>query len=225
MARSRRQVPGRLGRPGRLGQPGRWWRITGRRRRPGTGRSRALLAEDVVYEVPQTRERVTGREAYPVQRGGLPRRLAPGGAAGLRTAAVSMIEFPRGHQPVRAVLLHLDEDGRIVRITDFWPDPYEPPAGAPGRCARPGTGRQPPAGTDQPRGQCPPGRRGSGPGSGSAAGWSRGHPGPGRRPRSFRLARGTITDVVFRRHLVPAAGHAGAFEDRLADRRRPLPED
>jgi hypothetical protein len=22
-----------------------------------------------------------------------------------------------------------DEDGRIVRITDFWPDPYEPPAG------------------------------------------------------------------------------------------------
>ena len=36
---------------------------------------------------------------------------------------------------------------------------------------------------------------------------------------TFRLARGTITDVVFRRHPVPAAGPAGAA--RLA-RREPL---
>ena len=42
----------------------------------------------------------------------------------------------------------LDENGRIVRITDFWPDPYEPPAG------RVAAGTEP-AGTE-PAGNGPP---------------------------------------------------------------------
>jgi len=45
-------------------------------------------------------------------------------------AAVSMIEYSEGDTSQFGLcFFDLDEDGRIVRITDFWPDPYEPPAG------------------------------------------------------------------------------------------------
>jgi ketosteroid isomerase-like protein len=57
-----------------------------------------LLAEDVVYEGPQTRERVRGRDAY------------------LRFNAEG---FPGGWH------LHVQ---RIARIIDFWPTRYELPA-------------------------------------------------------------------------------------------------
>jgi hypothetical protein len=45
-------------------------------------------------------------------------------------AAVSMIEFSEGETSQPGLcFFDLDEAGRIVRITDFWPDPYEPQAG------------------------------------------------------------------------------------------------
>jgi hypothetical protein len=45
-------------------------------------------------------------------------------------AAVSMIEFSEGGTSQSGLcFFDLGEDGRIVRITDFWPDPYEPPPG------------------------------------------------------------------------------------------------
>ncbi|HEY8044315.1 MAG TPA: nuclear transport factor 2 family protein [Streptosporangiaceae bacterium] len=92
-----------------------------------------LLAENVVYQVPQTRERVSGREAYV-------RFNAEGFPGGWHIAvqrivsqgrtAVSMIEFSEGGASQTGLcFFDLDEDGRIVRIADFWPDPYEPPAG------------------------------------------------------------------------------------------------
>jgi hypothetical protein len=47
-------------------------------------------------------------------------------------AGVSMIEFSdAGASQYGLCFFDLDEAGRIVRITDFWPDPYEPPAGRP----------------------------------------------------------------------------------------------
>jgi ketosteroid isomerase-like protein len=93
----------------------------------------AVLAEDVVYEVPQTRERVSGREAYVrFNAEGFPGdwHLAVQRIVSQARTAVSMIEFSEGGASQAGLcFFDLDEDGRIVRITDFWPDPYEPPAG------------------------------------------------------------------------------------------------
>jgi hypothetical protein len=93
----------------------------------------ALLADDVVYEAPQTRERVSGRDAYVrFNAEGFPGdwHLTVQRIVSQDRAAVSMIEFSgaEASQP-GLCFFDLDEAGRIVRITDFWPDPYEPPAG------------------------------------------------------------------------------------------------
>jgi hypothetical protein len=93
----------------------------------------ALLADDVVYEAPQTRERVSGRDAYVrFNAEGFPGdwHLAVQRIVSQDHAAMSMIEFSEGEtSQLGLCFFDLDEGGRIVRITDFWPDPYEPPAG------------------------------------------------------------------------------------------------
>ncbi|WP_338896940.1 nuclear transport factor 2 family protein [Streptomyces sp. TG1A-60] len=99
------------------------------------------LAADVVYELPQTRERIRGRERYVefnreypgdwharieriVTEPGLPGRpRVPG-------QAVSRVHVTVGLEEMYAISFFTgDEEGRITGITDFWPEPYEPPAG------------------------------------------------------------------------------------------------
>ena len=93
----------------------------------------SLLDEQVVYEAPQSRERVRGREAYV--------RFNTEGFPGewhlrvLRIVsedrnAVSWIEFSRPDQAPETGLCFfvLSDDGLITGITDFWPEPYEVPA-------------------------------------------------------------------------------------------------
>ena len=91
----------------------------------------ALVADDVVYRGPQTREQVRGREAYlrfnmegfdydwhvTVQR-----------IVGEGQHAASWTDFTgrEGTQP-GLCFFDLDDDGLITTITDFWPDPYELP--------------------------------------------------------------------------------------------------
>ncbi|QYX78438.1 nuclear transport factor 2 family protein [Streptomyces akebiae] len=93
------------------------------------------LAEDVVYELPQTRERIRGRERYVEFN-----REYPGdwharverivAEPGQREQAVSRTHVTVGSEEMYAITFFTgDEDGRIVAITDFWPEPYEPPAG------------------------------------------------------------------------------------------------
>ncbi|MEV4140963.1 nuclear transport factor 2 family protein [Dactylosporangium sp. NPDC049742] len=92
-----------------------------------------LLAEEVVYELPQTRERIRGRDAF-VQFNreypgdwhlGVRRVLADGRQAALwldvRVGADEILDA--------CVWLEAAEDGLIARITDYWPEPYDPPAG------------------------------------------------------------------------------------------------
>ena len=91
-----------------------------------------LLAEDVVYEGPQTRERVRGRDAYlRFNAEGFPGgwHLHVQRIVGEGQHAASWIEFtgPEGAQP-GLCFFELAGDGRIARITDFWPDPYDLPA-------------------------------------------------------------------------------------------------
>ena len=92
-----------------------------------------LVAEDVVYEGPQTRERVRGRDDYVrFNVEGFPGdwRLEVIQIVGEGLHASSWIEFTNADGSIQPGLcfFELREDGRIVRITDFWPDPYELPA-------------------------------------------------------------------------------------------------
>jgi SnoaL-like domain len=91
-----------------------------------------LLAEDVVYEGPQTRERVRGRDAYlRFNAEGFPGdwHLEVQRIVGEGQHAASWIEMSEGgeHYP-GLCFFDLDSGGRVSRITDFWPTPYELPA-------------------------------------------------------------------------------------------------
>jgi SnoaL-like domain len=89
----------------------------------------ATLHEQVLYEVPQTRERVRGREAYLDFNLTFPgdwrlevRRII---TDDLRGAAE--VTFHVNGQPMTALVFFEFTDGLIARITDDWPESYEPP--------------------------------------------------------------------------------------------------
>lgn len=93
-----------------------------------------LLAEHVVYEGPQTRERVRGREPYiRFNVEGFPGDwyMVIVRIVGEDKHAASWIAFTNadGSEQPGLCFFELDEDGKIARITDFWPDPYELPEG------------------------------------------------------------------------------------------------
>ncbi len=92
-----------------------------------------LVCPDVVYELPQSRERITGRAdyvrfnaEYPAERWVVePVRIVGGDGH-----AASWIRFLAGGEEQTGVcFFDLDEAGLIARITDFWPEPFEPPPG------------------------------------------------------------------------------------------------
>ncbi|MGC5021879.1 nuclear transport factor 2 family protein [Micromonospora sp. DT47] len=92
----------------------------------------ALLTEEVVYELPQTRERIHGRADYLRFNREYPGdwHLAVVRVVGSGAAAASWTSFTVDGEPTPATtFFQLDEAGSIVRITEFWPEPYEPPAG------------------------------------------------------------------------------------------------
>ncbi|MGC4980332.1 nuclear transport factor 2 family protein [Streptomyces sp. DT193] len=91
-----------------------------------------LLAEDVVYTLPQTRERISGRERYVEFNREYPgdwhvqieRVMAEAGQA------VTWTHVTVGLEEMHAITFFTaDASGRISAVTDFWPEPYEPPAG------------------------------------------------------------------------------------------------
>jgi ketosteroid isomerase-like protein len=91
-----------------------------------------LLADDVVYEGPQTRERVRGAPNYVrFNVEGFPGdwHLRVVRVVGEGQHAASWIEFTTadGASQPGLCFFDLSDDGKIVRITDFWPDPYELP--------------------------------------------------------------------------------------------------
>ncbi len=92
----------------------------------------ALLAPDVVYEVSQTHERVTGREAYLRFNREFPgdwhlqtRRVVADSGGG-----ASWLDFTVGEETMTGIsFFTFDEAGLIVSVDDFWPEPYDPPTG------------------------------------------------------------------------------------------------
>ncbi|MEU1347951.1 nuclear transport factor 2 family protein [Streptomyces sp. NPDC005786] len=92
------------------------------------------LADDVLYDLPQTRERIRGKERYMAFNREYPgdwrvrvERIVADRDG--RQVAVRTL-FTDGGQESHAVhFFTFDARGRISGITDFWPEPYEPPAG------------------------------------------------------------------------------------------------
>ena len=94
----------------------------------------ATLADDVLYDLPQTRERIRGKERYLAFNREYPgdwrvrveRIVADGGG---RQAAVRTLFTDGGRESHAVHFFTFDAQARINGITDFWPEPYEPPAG------------------------------------------------------------------------------------------------
>ena|SRR5215813_2588998 len=91
-----------------------------------------LLADDVTYEMPQTRERIRGKQRYLQFNREYPGdwHIAVQRVTGAAERAVSWVVSTVGTETeVGISFFEFDGDGRITHVTDFWPQPYEPPPG------------------------------------------------------------------------------------------------
>jgi ketosteroid isomerase-like protein len=91
-----------------------------------------LLAEDVIYEGPQTRERVRGATNYVrfnVEGFPGPWHLDVVQIVGENGHAASWVDFTNADGSTQPGLcfFELNDEGKISHISDFWPDPYELP--------------------------------------------------------------------------------------------------
>ncbi len=105
-----------------------YWRLMGTN---DFGSLASVLAADFVLEWPQSRERVRGAERYAQLNTDYPshgpwrfsvRQLVSAGSE-----AVSDVEVTDGVVLARAISFFTIEAGRISRIVEFWPEPYEAP--------------------------------------------------------------------------------------------------
>ena len=92
----------------------------------------ATMQPDVVYEVPQTRERIRGRDRYLQFNREFPGdwHLSPAVTVADDDHAVVVFRWRVGDaEEQEAIVVFGFRDGLIATVTDFWPDPYEPPPG------------------------------------------------------------------------------------------------
>jgi ketosteroid isomerase-like protein len=92
----------------------------------------ATMQPDVVYEVPQTRERIRGRDRYLQFNREFPGEwhLSPAVTVADDDHAVVVFRWRLGDADEQeAIVVFGFRDGLIATVTDFWPDPYEPPPG------------------------------------------------------------------------------------------------
>lgn len=104
----------------------RYWQTTNARDWEAFGKT---LHADVVYEIPQTRERVRGRagfvDFYQTYPGDWTLELAR--LVADQNQAVSLTAFRANGQEQTEITIFEFKDGLISRIIDYWPEPYEPP--------------------------------------------------------------------------------------------------
>lgn len=92
------------------------------------------LAEDVLFDLPQTRERIRGKARfvqfnceYPGDWHIRVHRLIVDEKSGqVVTWSHATVGF---EQKYAITFFTADAEGRIATITEFWPEPYEPPPG------------------------------------------------------------------------------------------------
>jgi len=90
-----------------------------------------LLDPNVVYEIPQTRERIRGRERYVTfnaEYGG-DWHIEPQVVLGDDHNGSLLFRWTLGGEASPAIAFFEADDDKITRVIDFWPEPYEPPPG------------------------------------------------------------------------------------------------
>jgi hypothetical protein len=91
-----------------------------------------LLAPDVEYEIPQSGERIVGRDRYVQFNREYPGdwHLAPKVIVADEDGAAIWFDWTFGDGEHSDGVVFLQTAGaHITRITDFWPEPYDPPPG------------------------------------------------------------------------------------------------
>ena len=91
----------------------------------------ALLHPAVVYELPQSRERIRGRDRYLRFNQEYPGdwHLRPKVTIADERHGVVWFEWLLDGRTDDAMAFFEFAGGLITRVTDFWPEPYEPPPG------------------------------------------------------------------------------------------------
>jgi SnoaL-like domain len=90
-----------------------------------------LLAPDVVYELPQTRERIRGRDRYVTFNAEYPGdwHIEPQVVLGDDAQGALLFRWTLDGESSLAVAFFEHDGALIYKVTDFWPEPYEPPPG------------------------------------------------------------------------------------------------
>jgi hypothetical protein len=87
-----------------------------------------LLADDFVLEYPQSGERIRGRDNYAALNEEYPAHgrwlFTVNKLVGSDTEAVSDVSVSDGVQNARAISFFEVRDKRIVRIVEYWPEPF-----------------------------------------------------------------------------------------------------
>ncbi len=87
-----------------------------------------LLAQNMVYEAPQTKERITGSTGYidffATWPGAWSAKVVK--CIADEHSAMTLIEFQSAAPPMTGLTIFEFEDGLISKVTDYWPTPYEP---------------------------------------------------------------------------------------------------
>ena len=91
-----------------------------------------VLHPKVVYELPQSRERIRGRDGYIRFNREYPGdwHLTPEVILGDDQHGSMLFRWTLdGSEPSLAIAFFEVAEGQITKVTDFWPEPYEPPPG------------------------------------------------------------------------------------------------
>ncbi len=94
----------------------------------------ALMRSDVIYEMPQTRERIRGRAAYREFNETYPGEwhLSPHVVIGNADRAVVWFRWRvqrdgETESGDAQAFFEFDGEGLVSKVTDFWPESYDPP--------------------------------------------------------------------------------------------------
>lgn len=94
-------------------------------------RVRSVLHCDVVYELPQSRERICGRELYIQFNQEFPGdwHLQPRVVLADDRHGSVLFDWRVGAESAQAIVYFEFDGGLITKVTDFWPEAYDPPPG------------------------------------------------------------------------------------------------
>lgn len=88
----------------------------------------AVLSDDFVLEWPQSNERIRGRRNFALMNEAYPAhgrwQFSVHRIIGNETEAASDVSVTDGVQHARAITFFGVADGQIVKMVEFWPDPF-----------------------------------------------------------------------------------------------------